>query len=133
MDTHKGLNTIVANNNTAGGSSLPASRVETVVAGSNDEASTLSVSQPPGTCTLFIGNLPFTTDAPALRELLHDFHIKTITIARTAQGNSKGYGFVEFTNEQELENFLRTVKSVFCEDRKLVFSTAVKAKQTTDT
>ncbi|KAK7029907.1 hypothetical protein R3P38DRAFT_3266760 [Favolaschia claudopus] len=58
-------------------------------------------AQPPGR-TLFVGNMPFGTDEPEIREKFEPFGpIKSIRIATRPGGEPRGFAHVEFLREED--------------------------------
>jgi len=49
--------------------------------------------------TLFVANLPFTTDDAELNKLFAAYNVKSAHVVKMRNGRSRGYGFVEFHDE----------------------------------
>ncbi|KAG0743433.1 hypothetical protein G6F57_001405 [Rhizopus arrhizus] len=82
---------------------------------------------------IFIANLPFATNEQELKELFIDYKVVSVHVVRTKNGRSRGYGFVEFENEEETKKVLENVKDVVLEDRfiyiKPSLASQVKSKE----
>jgi len=55
----------------------------------------------PSKTTLFVANLPFSVDDEILKSIFAGTAVKSARVVRTRNGRSRGYGFVEFENEQD--------------------------------
>lgn len=75
---------------------------------------------------LYVGNLPYTVDSDQLRNLFAEFG--EITEARVItdrhSGRSKGFGFVEFTNEEDAQKAIDAMSGKDIEGRNLVVNVA---------
>jgi len=85
--------------------------------------------KPPGCTTLFVGNLPWSTDDAALEALFTN--CGTVVGARIVRKNwndqSRGFGYVEFENEADVDTAVQMQLSV--EDRELRLDYADNLKQ----
>jgi RNA recognition motif-containing protein len=93
---------------TSSSSSLPAAPVSSVSRIPRPH------SGEPSKTTLFVANLPFNFTDADLMSLFKDFHPKEARIAVRRDRRSRGYGFVSFENEQNMQDALKAV------DKKLV-------------
>ena len=75
---------------------------------------------------LYVGNLPYSLDSDQLRNLFAEFG--EITEARVItdrhSGRSKGFGFVEFTNEEDAQKAIDAMSGKDVEGRNLVVNVA---------
>lgn len=79
----------------------------------------------PSTTTLFVTNLPFSLNDDGLRDVFKDFEtVKHYVVTKKRNGRSKGYGFVEFKNEEDQQAALKSINGVTVEERKLVVKVA---------
>jgi len=62
----------------------------------------------PSKTTLFVANLPFSVDDDNLKAIFADSKVKAAHVVRTRTGRSRGYGFVEFENEADQQEALKT-------------------------
>jgi len=61
----------------------------------------------PSKTTVFVANLPFTLNDEGLSGIFSEFKVKTAkVVTRRGTGRSKGFGFVEFENEDEQQRLL---------------------------
>lgn len=85
--------------------------------------------KPPGCTTLFVGNLPWSTDDSALEALFTN--CGTVVGARIVRKNwndqSRGFGYVEFENEADVDTAVQMQLTV--EDRELRLDYADNLKQ----
>jgi len=62
----------------------------------------------PSKTTVFVANLPFSLDNEGLRNVFDGYNVKTATvIIRKITGRSKGFGFLELTEESEQVRLLK--------------------------
>ncbi len=75
---------------------------------------------------LFIGNLPYTTTNESLGEFFAQFGevMSASVIMDRATGRSKGFGFVEMTNDPEADTAIAQSEQAELEGRKLTISEA---------
>lgn len=75
---------------------------------------------------LYVGNLPYSVDSDQLRNLFAEFG--EITEARVItdrhSGRSKGFGFVEFTNEADAQKAIDAMSGKDVDGRNLVVNVA---------
>jgi RNA recognition motif-containing protein len=75
---------------------------------------------------LFIGNLPYTTTNEDLGEYFAQYGevLSAAVIMDRATGRSKGFGFVEMTNDEEADAAIAKADGAEMEGRKLTVSEA---------
>jgi cold-inducible RNA-binding protein len=75
---------------------------------------------------LFVGNLPYTTTNEELGEFFAQFGevMSAAVIMDRATGRSKGFGFVEMTNDEEADAAIAKGDGIEFEGRKLTVSEA---------
>jgi RNA recognition motif-containing protein len=63
---------------------------------------------------LYVGNLPFTTDENALKELFQaSGEVETVKIVRDSyDGRSKGFGFVEMSKDMEADKAVESLNGM---------------------
>jgi len=82
-------------------------------------------SRTPSKTTLFVANLPFSLDDPALLDLFKDLKSTKAHVVRLRNGRSKGFGFVEFENEEDQKAALISAEKFEVEGRKLIVNIAL--------
>jgi len=75
--------------------------------------------------TLFVANLPFSVDDVGLEEIFKDLKISKAHVVRIRNGRSKGFGFVEFENEEDQKEALVVAEKFEVEGRKLIVNIAL--------
>eukprot|EP01111_Echinosteliopsis_oligospora_P007090 TRINITY_DN216_c0_g1_i1.p1 TRINITY_DN216_c0_g1~~TRINITY_DN216_c0_g1_i1.p1 ORF type:complete len:307 (+),score=123.38 TRINITY_DN216_c0_g1_i1:113-1033(+) len=96
------------------------------------------VDRTPSTTTLFVANLPFTVDDAQLADLFKGLNIKAAHVVRKPNNTnkSKGFGFVEFNNQEEQQKALEAVNKKLVGGRELSVKVALaeiaKAESTND-
>lgn len=75
---------------------------------------------------LFVGNLPYTTTNESLGEFFAQYGevLNAAVIMDRATGRSKGFGFVEMTNDAEADTAIAQADGAEMEGRKLTVSEA---------
>ena len=75
---------------------------------------------------LFVGNLPYTTTNEELGEFFAQYGevLSAAVIMDRATGRSKGFGFVEMTNDEEADAAIAQGDGIEFEGRKLTVSEA---------
>lgn len=75
---------------------------------------------------LFVGNLPYTTTNESLGEFFAQYGevMSAAVIMDRATGRSKGFGFVEMTNDAEADTAIAQADGAEMEGRKLTVSEA---------
>jgi cold-inducible RNA-binding protein len=75
---------------------------------------------------LFVGNLPYTTTNEELAEFFTQYGeiMSAAVIMDRATGRSKGFGFVEMTNDEEADAAIAEGDGIEFEGRKLTVSEA---------
>ena len=76
-------------------------------------------SQAPN-ATAFVGNLPFTVNDEKLAELFNGYSVVSAKVITQHGKRSKGFGFVEFTNEAEKNRAIQEMNEYSVGERKLV-------------
>jgi RNA recognition motif-containing protein len=80
---------------------------------------------------IFVGSLPFKIEASELQEIFSEYgevtSVKIITDRAT--GRSKGYGFVEMTNEEEAKRAIDELNNAEIEGRAIVVNKAEEKKE----
>jgi RNA recognition motif-containing protein len=79
----------------------------------------------PSKTTLFVANLPFATDDGGLSDLFKDLHITKAHVVKNRNGRSKGFGFVEFENEDDQKSALTAAEKFEVDNRKLIVKIAL--------
>ncbi len=75
---------------------------------------------------LYVGNLPYAVNDHKLREIFQDCgQIETAqVIVDKFSGNSKGFGFVEMSNEEEAKTAVERINEKEIDGRKIVVNEA---------
>ena len=75
---------------------------------------------------LFIGNLPFATNAENLKEMFgqHGQVVSANVIVDRVSGRSKGFGFVEMGTEEEAQAAMSALNGMEIDGRKVAVSEA---------
>jgi len=85
------------------------------------ERSTGLSEKPPGCNTIFVGNLPWSTDDAKLKELFENRGCGTVVSARVVRQSwtdrSRGFGYVEFETEAHIDTAVQMQLTI--EDREL--------------
>ena len=68
---------------------------------------------------LFISNIDFSVTEDELKEIFAPRNISCLKIHRSADGKSKGFGFVKFATVEEAEDALKTLNKHVIHDREL--------------
>ena len=79
----------------------------------------------PSTTVAHAGNLPFSITDEDLKEHFKDFKVKSATVQKKLRGRSKGYGFVEFETEAELQRAVETMDQSVIDGRKITVKVAL--------
>jgi len=87
-------------------------------------------SRTPSTTTLFVANLPFSVTDAGLTALFKDHHAKAAHIVKNRNGRSKGFGFVEFENEDAQKAAFAATENLEVEGRKLLIKIALTDNNT---
>jgi len=82
-------------------------------------------SRTPSKTTLFVANLPFAIDDPGLSDVFKDLKITKAHVVRLRNGRSKGFGFVEFENEEDQKAALVVAEKFEVDGRKLIVNIAL--------
>ena len=80
---------------------------------------------------IYIGNLPFSVDSEGLRKIFSEFGEVTdaIVITDRNSGRSKGFGFVEYGNEEMAKAAIEGMNGKELEGRNLVVNIARAPRQ----
>jgi len=75
---------------------------------------------------IFVGNLPFSTTEPELNELFAAIgQVESASIiSNRYSGRSRGFGFVEMTNDEEADKAIEQLNGKVIEEREIVVSEA---------
>jgi len=75
---------------------------------------------------IFVGNLPFSTDAQELSKLFmeHGSVSDSNIVMDRDNGQSRGFGFVEMTDSEEAQNAIEALNGAKHEGRKLTVNEA---------
>ncbi|KAG2185287.1 hypothetical protein INT44_002077 [Umbelopsis vinacea] len=79
----------------------------------------------PSKTTLFVGNLPFSTDDEGLKDILQNYRVKSAHVVKRKTGRSKGYGFVEMEDEAEQQKVLDEMKTLTVDGREVSIKVSV--------
>lgn len=83
----------------------------------------------PSSTTLFVANLPFSVDDDGLSKIFEGLNITSAHVVRKRNGRSKGFGFVEFSNESDQQKAIEAKKSTIVEERELIIKVALKESE----
>ncbi len=76
--------------------------------------------------TLYVGNLPFTTTVEELKDIFSEYEsiedVKVITDRDS--GRSRGFGFVDFSSDEEAEKAIKTLNGHSLGDREITVNEA---------
>jgi len=89
-------------------------------------------SRPPSKTTLFVANLPFKMDDEQFAQVFKDAgaaYKSAHVVKNQRSGRSKGFGFVEFENEQDQLKALSAVNNKVVDERELVVKIALAEQQ----
>ncbi|CAM0137430.1 hypothetical protein VKS41_003210 [Umbelopsis sp. WA50703] len=84
----------------------------------------------PSKTTLFVGNLPFSTDDDGLKDILKNYRVKSAHVVKRKTGRSKGFGFVEMEDEAEQQKVLEEMKTVTVDGREVSIKVSVSVPHT---
>lgn len=73
----------------------------------------------PSKTTLFVANLPFAVDDAGLQQVFEGQKVKEARVAIRRDGRSRGYGFVTFENEEDMQAALKVVDKTLVEGREI--------------
>eukprot|EP00850_Spirogloea_muscicola_P005984 SM000028S10078 [mRNA] locus=s28:200844:204900:- [translate_table: standard] len=83
-----------------------------------------------GTANIFIKNLDTTIDNKALYDTFQAFGpILSCKVAQDAQGQSKGYGFVQFEQDESAQNAIEKVNGMLLEDKQVFVGPFVRRQE----
>ena len=84
----------------------------------------------PSKTVVFVANLPFSIDDDGLKDIFKDYNVTSAhVVRRRVGGRSKGFGFVELSDEEEQKKALEGLKDVESEGRVLVIKVALSDQQ----
>ena len=89
----------------------------------------ITKSGEPSKTVVFVANLPFSVDDEGLKDIFKDYGVSSAHVVRRRGGRSKGFGFVELTDEEEQKKALEGLKDVESEGRVLVIKVALSDQQ----
>ncbi len=76
--------------------------------------------------TLYVGNLPYTSTVEELKDLFSEYEsvedVKVITDRYS--GRSRGFGFVDFSSDEEAEKAIKDLNGHSIENREIVVNEA---------
>ncbi|CEJ04837.1 hypothetical protein RMCBS344292_18788 [Rhizopus microsporus] len=78
---------------------------------------------------IFVANLPFTTKEEDLKEIFKDYKVTSVHVVRMRKGRSRGYGFVEFENDEEQKKAIENMKDVTLEGRSVYLKVAYSRQE----
>jgi len=81
------------------------------------------------TTTLFVANLPFAMEDDALYKLFKDIKVSKAHVVKNRNGRSKGFGFVEFENENDQKAALVASDKLVVDNRELIVKVALTAPE----
>jgi RNA recognition motif-containing protein len=84
-----------------------------------------NVSRTPSKTTLFVANLPFSVDDAGLTEIFKEHNVAKAHVVRKRNNRSKGFGFVEFSNDADQQKALSAIDKKVVEDRELIVKVAL--------
>jgi len=79
----------------------------------------------PSKTTLFVANLPFSVDDAGLSDIFKGHAVKTAHVVKKRNGRSKGFGFVEFDNEDAQVKAKNALDKVVVQERELILKIAL--------
>jgi len=84
-----------------------------------------NVSRTPSKTTLYVSNLPFSVDNNRLSDIFKDLKISKAYVVIDRNGRSKGFGFVDFENEDDQKEALTKAENFEIDGRKLKVNIAL--------
>jgi hypothetical protein len=80
----------------------------------------------PSKTVVFVSNLPYSIDDDGLKDIFKDYNVTSAHVVRhRVGGRSKGFGFVELSDEEEQKKALKGLKNVESKGRVLVIKVAL--------
>jgi len=97
----------------------------------NDRDMNTNHNRVESTTTLFVANLPFSLDDDSFGKIFADNNLayKSAHVVIKRNQRSKGFGFVEFDNQQDQQKALTTINGLNVENRDLVVKVALTDQQ----
>lgn len=86
---------------------------------SGEKAPKLERAKNPSDRTLFVANLPFDFSDEALKNFFGEFAPTSAHVVRKPNGNSRGYGFVDFAGEDDQQKALAAMDKKFVMEREI--------------
>jgi len=83
------------------------------------------VPKEPSKTTLYVANLPFSVEDDALSNLFKDLKATKAYVVRAKNNRSKGFGFVEFANEEDQQAAHTAAENFTLGDRQLIVKVAM--------
>lgn len=82
---------------------------------------------------LYVGNLPWSVDDAKISELFNKYTsvVSSVVINDKQTGRSRGFGFVEFSDDNEAAKAIEEMNGVDIEGRKLIVNEA-RPRETTE-
>jgi len=90
------------------------------------------VQREPSKTTLYIANLPFPVEDSGLSDLFKDLKPTKCYVVKARNGRSKGFGFVEFANEEDQKAALAAAEKFSIGDRNLIVKIALTENRPND-
>jgi len=84
-----------------------------------------AAARTPSQTTLFVANLPFSVDDAGLTEIFKEFNVTKAHVVRKRNQRSKGFGFVEFSNEADQQKALSATDKKVVSERELIVKVAL--------
>jgi RNA recognition motif-containing protein len=84
----------------------------------------------PSQTTLFVANLPFSVDDAGLQDIFKEFNPSKAHVVRKRNNRSKGFGFVEFSNEADQQKALSATDKKLVSERELIVKVALTENKT---
>jgi len=85
----------------------------------------LNTARTPSKTTLFVANLPFSVDDDGLLTIFKERNPVKAHVVKNRSGRSKGFGFVEFANEEDQKAALTAFEKKNVEGRELIVKIAL--------
>lgn len=89
----------------------------------------IKVTKPKIEHTLYVTNLPYELDENDLKQIFNEFNVKAAKVPVRRNGKSKGYGFVEFDNEKDLNDAHKALDQSEINGRLVTIQVAQKVRK----
>merc|ERR1712232_860931 len=76
---------------------------------------------------IFVANIPFSLSDKEFEAIFEGFKVKKAFVALTRNGRSRGFGFVDFENQEEQQRAIKEKQGVESQGRQLALRVAYKA------